>query len=242
MEKRKRQVYNISDADIKKNVAGSGYNEVEKKALYDLATRLNKALVVKDESQEEFAKKIGVSEGALSNYRNGKRLPDTYVLVKIAAELKTTVDYLLGFTNLKSPSDDYRIVHQITGLSDKSIKNLKCYNDLIKADKMPQFLIEDAVKSHKAIDFLLQNDDTTGIFSYIASYLWDTYQANTELVKELKKFSNEDLENLIGDRIVLKTADNRNVSLKPQDMNKIYLISIEEILHDLKNNILNTDK
>ena len=96
MEKRKRQVYNISDADIKKNVAGSGYNEVEKKALYALATRLNKALVVKDKSQEEFAEKIGVSEGALSNYRNGKRLPDTYVLVKIAAALKTTVDYLLG--------------------------------------------------------------------------------------------------------------------------------------------------
>lgn len=242
MEKRKRQVYNISDTDIKKHVAESGYNEVEKKALYALATRLNKALVVKDKSQEEFAEKIGVSEGALSNYRNGKRLPDTYVLVKIAQELDTTVDYLLGFTNLKSHNDDYRIVHQLTGLSDESIELLKYYNDLIKDDKSPRFVIEDAVRSHKAIDFLIQSEDTTGIFSYIASYLWDTFKANTELVKDLKKFSNEELEKLMGDRIVLKTADNRNVSLKPQDMNKIYLISIEEKLYDLKTNYLNTDK
>lgn len=242
MEKRKRQVYNISDADIKKHVVESGYNKVEQKALYALATRLNKALVVKDKSQEEFCKKIGVSEGALSNYRNGKRLPDTYVLVKIADALETTVDYLLGFTDLKSPNDDYRVVHQLTGLSDKSIENLKCYNDLIKDDKIPRFLIEDAIRSHKAIDFLIQNDDITGIFSYIASYLWDTYQANTELVNELKKFSNEELEKLTGDNIVLKTSDNRFVSLKSQDMNKIYLISIEEILHNLKNNNFNTDK
>lgn len=242
MDERKRKVYNISDKIIRKNVEETSYNNIEKKCLYSLGTRLNKALVNKDISQEEFCKKIGVSEGALSNYRNGKRLPDTYVLAKIANELKTSIDYLLGITNLESSNDDYRIIHQLTGLSDESITLLKSYNDLIKNEKIPQVFKDEATRSHKAIDFLIQSEDTTGIFSYIASYLWDTYQTNTEPIKELENISTKDLDRLIGNRIVLKTIDNRNVSLKTQDINKIHLISIEEILYDLKTSILNKDK
>ncbi len=42
---------------------------------------------------------IGVSEGAVSQYENGKRQPDYDILKKIADFFNVTTDYLLGRTD-----------------------------------------------------------------------------------------------------------------------------------------------
>lgn len=46
--------------------------------------------------QAELAKAIGVSQPTLSEYENGKYEPDSVTLRKLAKELDTTVDYLVG--------------------------------------------------------------------------------------------------------------------------------------------------
>ncbi len=49
-------------------------------------------------NQKELAVKAGVTESAMSYYVQGKRVPRSDVLTKMAKALNTTTDYLLGST------------------------------------------------------------------------------------------------------------------------------------------------
>lgn len=50
-------------------------------------------------TQEELAKKLGISRAALSHYEKNRREPDYETLTKIADLFQVTIDYLLGRTN-----------------------------------------------------------------------------------------------------------------------------------------------
>jgi transcriptional regulator with XRE-family HTH domain len=47
------------------------------------------------DSQEAFAKKLGISKGALQNYENGEREPTASTIVKIVEVGKVSFDWLL---------------------------------------------------------------------------------------------------------------------------------------------------
>lgn len=55
--------------------------------------------------QNEFAKKIGVSNVVLSRYESGERKPDYDTLVTIADYFNVTIDYLLGRSNTPNMSE-----------------------------------------------------------------------------------------------------------------------------------------
>lgn len=93
--------------------------------LESFATRLNKELEEQNIKQEDFADTINISEGALSNYRNGTRFPQANTLFKMAKKLECSTDYLLGLSKLKSPDENFKTVHKLTGLSDKAIEVLR---------------------------------------------------------------------------------------------------------------------
>lgn len=59
-------------------------------------TRLNQLRKSASLSQEEFAKKIGVSRSTIGMYEQGKREPDFETLEKIADYFNVDTDYLLG--------------------------------------------------------------------------------------------------------------------------------------------------
>ena len=61
-----------------------------------LGKRLKKARNNKDLTQEEAAKRLGITFQALSNYERDYRDPDTTLLAKIAELYDVTTDYLLG--------------------------------------------------------------------------------------------------------------------------------------------------
>ncbi|SCY23321.1 Helix-turn-helix [Lachnospiraceae bacterium XPB1003] len=62
-------------------------------------------------SQREFAKMIGVSEGALSRYLRDEREPKMEVIASMATALNTTTDYLLsGKKDKESFEETYRLV------------------------------------------------------------------------------------------------------------------------------------
>lgn len=55
--------------------------------------------------QNEFAKKIGVSNVVLSRYESGERKPDYDTLETIADYFNVTIDYLLGRSNTPNMSE-----------------------------------------------------------------------------------------------------------------------------------------
>lgn len=65
--------------------------------------RIAEARERKGLTQEKLAQRIEVSRAALSHYEKSRRQPDIDTLVKIAAELGVSVDYLLGLTNDPNP-------------------------------------------------------------------------------------------------------------------------------------------
>ena len=88
MQRKKREIYEIDQAIIADNAAGDSLK-------MNFATGLNRLLSQKGIDQGVFAKEVGISTGAVSNYRNGKKLPDTKKIVRIANYLGVDTHYLL---------------------------------------------------------------------------------------------------------------------------------------------------
>ena len=56
-----------------------------------------------DLTQTDMAKVLNCTQAAYSYYEIGKRDIPTQVLIKLAQYYKTSTDYLLGLTNIKTP-------------------------------------------------------------------------------------------------------------------------------------------
>ena len=59
--------------------------------------RLKGILEQKEISQKKFALKLNVSESAISDYVNNRRLPNILLVKDFARELNVSVEYLLEF-------------------------------------------------------------------------------------------------------------------------------------------------
>ncbi|ADD02671.1 putative transcriptional regulator [Thermoanaerobacter thermohydrosulfuricus WC1] len=57
-------------------------------------------------TQKELADKLGVSRGTIGMYEIGQRDPDTETLQKLSDIFGVSVDYLLGKTDIRNPSDE----------------------------------------------------------------------------------------------------------------------------------------
>ncbi len=80
--------------------------------------------------QEQCAKDLGISRGALSFYENGERKPDAEILVRMCEYFKVSADYLLGLSDVKSADSDVRKVCEFTRLSEKAVDNISQLKDV----------------------------------------------------------------------------------------------------------------
>ena len=64
--------------------------------LYDVGLRIKELRLENEWKQIELAKRIGVDRTSISSYERGKRIPDIFILCRIADEFGVTLDYLVG--------------------------------------------------------------------------------------------------------------------------------------------------
>ena len=62
----------------------------------DFAEMLKEVMKNREMSQAEVSRKAGITETAMSRYCNGRRLPSTRVLIKLAEALDVSIDLLAG--------------------------------------------------------------------------------------------------------------------------------------------------
>jgi transcriptional regulator with XRE-family HTH domain len=87
--------------------------------LENLGDKLKTLRVNNQLTRKQVAELIGVSVSTIGLYESNERLPSIPVLVKLASQYKTSVDYLLNIdTSNKSALS-------LDGLTDKQIKALK---------------------------------------------------------------------------------------------------------------------
>ncbi len=58
--------------------------------------RLNETLKLNKMSQNELARRIGMSQSVVNNYCTGKHQPPIDILILICKELNESADYLIG--------------------------------------------------------------------------------------------------------------------------------------------------
>ena len=85
----------------------------------DLGNKLKTLRVNRNLSRKQIAELIGVSVSIVGMYESGERLPSLHMIVKLAAQYRVSVDYLL---DCNTGSTDYL---PLDGLTNKQIKALK---------------------------------------------------------------------------------------------------------------------
>ena len=83
------------------------------------------------QSQEEFAKFLGISRPTVSYYENGTRVPDALILRQIAEKCNVSADWLIGLSNFKTAPKkcEFQTVDAVTDYFRRN------FYDLVKAAK-----------------------------------------------------------------------------------------------------------
>ena len=68
--------------------------------VYCLGQRLQEQRRLKNLSQKEVARSIGISASIVSNYESGERTPSVEILIALARLYHCSTDYLLGFDKI----------------------------------------------------------------------------------------------------------------------------------------------
>lgn len=68
-----------------------------------LSKRLKQLRIENNMYQKDVARKIGITESGYGYYEQGKRIPDSIMLNKLASLYNVSTDYLLGNTDNRNP-------------------------------------------------------------------------------------------------------------------------------------------
>lgn len=126
VKERKKRNVDLSSKDwavIEENIKNYTDDLDIRKALKFQVERLTSRMDELQISQDELCKRVGMSQGAMSNYASGSRLIDTKLLPKIVKELDISIDYLFGYSEVKEYS--YNEIGKLLGLNDESIDNIR---------------------------------------------------------------------------------------------------------------------
>ena len=87
--------------------------------------RLKELREARKMSQEEIADILGVKRQIISYYETDTRRPNVNDLIKLAQTFETTVDYLLGLSDVKTTETNLKAICEYTGLSETTIDHLR---------------------------------------------------------------------------------------------------------------------
>ena len=86
--------------------------------IVDLSVRLKQLRLDKQLRQEQVARLVGVSKGAISAYETDIRQPSYDVLIRLANLYRVSVDYLLGRTDDRTLDISGLATHEAAMISE----------------------------------------------------------------------------------------------------------------------------
>lgn len=205
------------------------YDEIEvrentkNESLVKLAKRLSECLKDNGYTANSFSKKHGVSKSSICQYLKGKQVPNAVQLLTFSEHLHVSVDYLLGISELKSTDDNFKIVHSLTGLSDKAIQGLKEYYDNAKILGFDTEK-DSRMRDFRTINYLLSDHNGFQLFNSLTNYLWfkEIYKkginSQTKIIDDDTNFEfimkeQEEIEKIRIDKAIYRLKDEIDESL-----------------------------
>lgn len=105
------------------------------------ANRLKIERESKGWTQEQFAELLGVSNGTVSGYERNYREPDFDTLIKIARQLEVSIDYLLGYSDIRNPYIETTCSPDVSNGLVTRIAELITNSNKIKTKKEENFIL-----------------------------------------------------------------------------------------------------
>ncbi len=173
--------------------------------------------LIRGETQQAAADKIGVSRQNIGKWLNGSTTPDIETLCKIADAYNVTTDYLLGRTPNKTTEAELQAVCDYTGLSESAVEvlhQIKTRGEQDKSSKAQSLLIFEAISS---------------LFSS---------EGSKEFIKNLTMYRNSDFINAkitIEQDPMKSSGKNIEFALPYESVNSIVLLQIQDFVKSLKN-------
>jgi transcriptional regulator with XRE-family HTH domain len=98
--------------------------------------RFNEALIMRDMTAAELAKKTGIGEGALSQYKKGAYKASQRNLDKMAAALNVSIPWLMGLDDESPaiPEDDKALLEEVS--ANPELMNLLRILKQIEPDRL----------------------------------------------------------------------------------------------------------
>lgn len=143
-----------------------------------IGMRINSALAKKGVKQKELAQQIGVTDNTISYFCSGSRTPNIEMLISIARALNVSSDYLLGLSDVITPSTDLQAVVAYTGLSEDNVATLHTHKFASAFDPP---LIYNEARSIKGDELFLDcaNDLLDAMYENVNTLLANYYLARS---------------------------------------------------------------
>lgn len=147
-------------------------------------------------SLRDLASELNISYSSLGKYERGEQEPSFETLEKISQRFHVTVDYLLGFSNVKNPK--YAEINTELGLTDKSIAIIKSKKSYISPGLnafIQNPLFSELIELYTEYSMLVEipSEDLKNIIQ--VSYGYDSFDLNNPLDLATKKLMDR-FENL----------------------------------------------
>lgn len=150
-------------------------------AKFVLAKRLVDLRVKNGISQEELAKKIGITRQSLSLYEKSERTINIDILLRISKVFDVSADYLLGVTDNKTTDTTLQATCNYTGLSEKAVETLHAINSCAVGENIAPKEKEDIdrcnqeIEKYQAIldDLLKKNINTSNLIEQYQHFKCD---------------------------------------------------------------------
>lgn len=109
--------------------------------------RVKKERVLRQMTQKELSKLLGVSPSTVGMYEQNRRQPDSETIIKLSKIFNVSTDYLLGRTDIKNPSDETPNEHKE---ADEFLKRLK--EEMIKEGiDFDETSVEELIETYKIL-------------------------------------------------------------------------------------------
>jgi len=97
-----------------------------------IGQRLKKLREEKDLTQAQVAKILGVSRTTYTQYETGKSEPDLATVSKLAEIYETSVDFLLGKTDISTPIETIAAHHDGEDWTEEELEEIERFKEFVK--------------------------------------------------------------------------------------------------------------
>jgi len=97
-----------------------------------LGKRLETCRIELNITKKEVAERLNIDQSTYGKYELGKREPDAETLQKLADLFGTSVDYLLGRTNIKDPIETIAAHHDGDDWTEEELAEIERFKEFVR--------------------------------------------------------------------------------------------------------------